>query len=231
MQGKRNKQNKKNGRGKKYSAPRTPAGPIGTVTVPRSPGMAAFPVALRTKLRYFFTFNNGTAAALAYGEYAFRSNSLYDPDYTGVGSQPAGFAALATLYGKYRVLSADVTYTVVNDTGATVSVVFFQRDTTSSYATITAAVQQGFAKTAMLSDQSGGKNQHTFRVKINPWVVLGITKQRYMNDDQFAASVTASPAISSYFGLGLSAITTAVNVQQQVSVVFDAVLFDRVNLA
>lgn len=209
----------------------TLVGPVGTVTVPRSLGMAAFPVALRTKLRYFFTFNNGTGAALAYAEYAFRSNSLFDPDYTGIGSQPAGFAALATLYGKYRVLSADVTCTIANDAGGTTSVVFWQRDTTSSYANLTTAVQQGFAKTALLSDQSGGKNQHTFKAKIKPWTVLGVTKERYMIDDQYAAAVTASPAQVSYFGFGLSAITIAANAQHSLCVVFDAVLFDRVNLA
>lgn len=168
---------------------------------------------------------------MSYSEYTFRSNSLYDPDFTSVGAQPAGFAALATLYGKYRVLSADVSLTAVNDAGGSTSVVFYQKDATTPYSSIINAAQQGFTKVVMLSDQSGGRNQHTFRVRIRPWIVLGVTKERYMNDDQFSAAVTASPAIAAYFGAGLSAITVSASAQFQVSVVYDAVLFDRVNLA
>ena len=185
---------------------------------------------MRTKLRYFFITSAATGAAGLYGEYAFRSNSLFDPDYTGVGVQPAGFSALATLYGRYRVIGARVKITAVNDAGGSTTVVFFQKDSTSTYSNITTACTQGFSKRAILSDQSGGKNQHTFTANIKPWEVLGVTKERYMNDDQYTAAVTSNPTLPGFFGLGYYAVTVAVNIQMQVDVIYDAVLYDRVTL-
>lgn len=38
----------------------------------------------------------------------FRANSIYDPDYSGVGSQPYGYDQMAALYGKYDVLSSTI---------------------------------------------------------------------------------------------------------------------------
>jgi len=37
--------------------------------------------------------------------YLYRLNSVFDPDETGVGGQPAGFDQLKTLYGRYRVVA------------------------------------------------------------------------------------------------------------------------------
>ena len=202
----------------------------GMVTIPSSPGVAALPTAMRTKLRYFFVTSNGTGGANQYAEYTFRSNSLYDPDYTGVGVQPAGFAALATLYSRYRVVGATVKFTAVNDAGGSTTVIFYQKDSPTTYSSIIAACTQGFSKRAILSDQSGGKNQHTFNVRIKPWEVLGISKSRYMIDDQFASAVGGSPAIQTYFGLGVHAVTIAASIQMQIDVIYDAILFDRVTL-
>jgi hypothetical protein len=223
---------KKNGRrrNKRQGAHQPNVGPVGTLTVPMSPGCAAFPVALRTKLRYFFSTSNGTGGANQYSEYTWRANSLYDPDFTGVGTQPAGFAALSTIYSKYRVLSATVNLTAVNDAGGSTTVVFYQKPFSTSYSSVVLAATQGFSKKVMLSDQSGGKNQYVFRVRIRPWQVLGITKERYMNDDQYAAAVTANPTGSAFFGLGVHALTISANIQMQADVIYDAVLFERVNL-
>jgi hypothetical protein len=38
----------------------------------------------------------------------FRLNSLFDPDFTGTGSQPTTFDQWMTLYGRYRVIATDV---------------------------------------------------------------------------------------------------------------------------
>lgn len=42
-------------------------------------------------------------------DHLFRSNSLYDPDYTGTGHQPLGFDEMAVIYDHYEVLGAKIT--------------------------------------------------------------------------------------------------------------------------
>lgn len=227
------KQNKSKRGGKRPNRRNASAkvGPVGTVSVPRGYGSAAFPVALRTKLRYS-TFGTIVAGgANTWTETVFRTNSVYDPDYTLTGASPSGFGALATLYNRYRVLSGDWSVTFVNDTGATVNVASIESDTTTSYSNIISATQQGFSKTSALSDQSGGRNQWVWRRRIQPWRVLGVTRERYMNDDGFAAAVSTNPTIVSYLHIGAQSVTSTAQVQTAVIVVFDVVFFDRVLIA
>lgn len=48
----------------------------------------------------------------------FRLNSLYDPDFTGSGSQPTTFDQWMALYDRYRVLGVDVELTLRNLTNS-----------------------------------------------------------------------------------------------------------------
>ena len=204
---------------------------LAAVSVPSSHLGAAFPISIRSKLRYtqIGTLNAGAAGSYAYT--VIRTNSVYDPDQTGVGSQPAGFAALATLYSSYRVVGAQMKFRVANDSGGTVNVSVFQSTSPLAPASYVAASQQAGSQNFLLSDQSGGKNNVTINRKILPWVVLGVTRQRYLDDDQFAALVTTNPATNAYFMLYISALTIAGVVQFNLEIVYDVVFYGRVNLA
>lgn len=65
-------------------------------------------------------FDMSTAAGGSYlAERVMRGNSAYDPDYTGVGSQPYGFDELTAVYHSYRVLSSKISVYVYTTTAAT----------------------------------------------------------------------------------------------------------------
>lgn len=57
--------------------------------------------AMYTKLRYRQKIALTASTTFQYN--VFRLNSVYDPDYTGVGGQPMGFDQLAGLYNKFTV--------------------------------------------------------------------------------------------------------------------------------
>ena len=220
------KNNRKTRRGTRQSS-----GKLAAVNVPSSRLGAAFPISLRSRLRYtqIGTLNAGAAGSYAYT--VIRTNSVYDPDQTGVGSQPAGFAALATLYGSYRVMGAKMKFRVANDSGGTVNVSVFQSTSSLAPASYVSASQQAGSQNFLLSDQSGGKNNVTINRKIQPWVVLGVTRARYVDDDQFAAAVTTNPVTQAYFMLYISALTIAGVVQYNLEIEYDVVFYSRVNLA
>lgn len=48
------------------------------------------------------------------GVLKYRANSLFDPDYTGVGHQPYGFDQWATLFNHYVVLGSKITFKVIS---------------------------------------------------------------------------------------------------------------------
>lgn len=45
----------------------------------------------------------------------YRGNSIYDPDYTGVGSQPLFYDQLITVYNRYRIFGCKLVVTLTNN--------------------------------------------------------------------------------------------------------------------
>lgn len=86
----------------------------------RIPGGVNFdptPNYLKVRMRYSqvktITIPNGY---LSYGHTVFRANSVYDPDYTGVGRRALGLSLYDDLYGLYRVTKATIrVQTISND--------------------------------------------------------------------------------------------------------------------
>lgn len=66
--------------------------------------------------KYFCKMTYGENAILTAGstglyglEYVYRLNSLYDPDFAGVGHQPYGFDQMGALYRRYLVTAVSIT--------------------------------------------------------------------------------------------------------------------------
>lgn len=72
------------------------------------------PKSYTTRLHYSseITLNPTTGAMVPY---VYRANSLFDPDYTGVGHQPYGFDQLMTWFDHYTVIGSKITVTVFNN--------------------------------------------------------------------------------------------------------------------
>lgn len=87
-------------------------------------GLGGFAKATMVKLRYAEEFSlDATAGSLTY--YAFRANSIFDPNYTGTGHQPMNFDAWALIYNHYTVLSSKVTLYAINETNANITPGYF----------------------------------------------------------------------------------------------------------
>lgn len=73
---------------------------------------APFPLIQFAKLTYVqeFTLNPSSSTPVYQ---IFRANSLYDPDYTGAGSQPMGFDQFTTLYNHYEVYGSRIELQIV----------------------------------------------------------------------------------------------------------------------
>lgn len=64
---------------------------------------SGLPERKRVTLRFAFTRPLEKIAGEAFASYTFRGNSVYDPDYDGVGHQPRFHDQLSPLYNKYYV--------------------------------------------------------------------------------------------------------------------------------
>ncbi len=136
--------------------------------------------------------------------YTYRISDLFDPNFTGVGTQPVGFDQLSTLYTRFRVLSVAVTVEANNNaTTTTLSAVF-----PSSQSTLPASPfswpLQPMARSALLNLPAGGNNTCRFHFKLDPAKVLGLTKNQYMSDMDYTCTPTASPVRSVFIHLTCS---------------------------
>jgi len=88
--------------------------------VPRYLGL---PGSMRANLRYVEYVSQDLGAGVL-GTYAYRCNSLFDPNYTGTGHQPLGFDQLAALYAHYTVLKSRIRVTWYPQSQGTVPAVY-----------------------------------------------------------------------------------------------------------
>lgn len=83
-----------------------------TRAVTRTPRVSRFNEILkpmRVKMKYTDGVLLTTTTGIGVTTYAFRANSLFDPDQTGTGHQPYRFDQLAAIYQRYRVLKSKIT--------------------------------------------------------------------------------------------------------------------------
>lgn len=159
-----------------------------------------FPAGMYAEHRYSesIVLTNGPVAIFG-GEKVWRLNSLFDPDETGVGHQPYGRDQMAGLYNRYKVLSADVTLTVLNRSG--------------TVPTIFAAMLTAPTDTAILVNQGGdavrerpnvqcislpafGDAEQVFSFHVNIWDVVGMPYQAFKTQmgDNYAPLQNANPS-------------------------------------
>jgi len=120
--------------------------------IPRNP----FPIKTIAKLRYCTTIRlDATTGASAV--HLFRTNSIFDPDFTGVGHQPYGRDTYESIYNHYRVLKSRISCTFLpngtSSTGHLVCGVAVKDDTTVELGFDTIREAKG-AHYKMIADQS-----------------------------------------------------------------------------
>lgn len=135
------------------------------------------PWRLRTTLRYVdYTTLNGTAPYIQ----VFRANSLFDPDETSLGHQPAGFAELAQIYDYYWVhgCKVDVTWNSTDSSSTYVAIVPLWDLSAPSYSTVYQYLEDKNVTLAMCSSASVGGNASSASVSkyfdISEWEPLAM---------------------------------------------------------
>lgn len=82
--------------------------------------LPGLPNMLSVNLRYYWTLDDTLDVGNSYQiSNIFRANGPYDPDGTGVGSQPIGYDELSNIYSYVRVSSADIIFKCSTETAVT----------------------------------------------------------------------------------------------------------------
>jgi len=146
----------------------------------------------------------------------YKLNSAYDVDDSVGSTATAGFAEWAAFYAAYRVWSTSVKIEGVLTGGTTGSM-----GIVTLYPNATSVFLVGSGQTAPMSVRkisradavNGGPNRISMVKRFDLPTVLRFTKSQYNNDQDFAASVTASPSRLVRFGVGTLGVGSTVAVQ------------------
>jgi len=180
---------KKNNRSKGTRKQRKGRNRGGMVGVSKAP--TAFPSMHTCTMRY----NAVVALAPAAGSVAtnvFRLNSVFDPDYTGVGATVAGYTSLAALYGKYRVLGFSMKIEYMNYGAAPLTCFVAVNPVTTVGVDITAILRQRHVwYRGICSKDGSGTITHVVRGSVSS--VYGVPRAQVRSEDDYASVTGSNP--------------------------------------
>lgn len=152
------------------------------------------------------SINPGAVGAAAV--YQFRLNSLFDPDLTGVGTQPIPHDQFAAVYERYLVYetSYKVVFATSNATTDCVVGVSLSDDATTT-TDVDRIIQNGQADWDICNPRGGSRDVVTFKGTVDLAAAQGKTKAAYFADDLHEGQFGANPSevyVLNLFGADIS---------------------------
>lgn len=184
------------------------------------------------KLNYFQHVPLAGGALGVPGTYAFRANSLFDPDYTGAGHQPLHRDRYASLYQHYTVLGSRIKATFVSgDTAYAAVVCGVKLDDNATLGTdISTILEHGSPNTKWkwFPYTGYGAGKATVALNYSPKKFFGIKDVRD-NRDTVGAAMGSNPNEDAYFNLfiGHSDETTVIQDHEVLVMIQYIVMFSE----
>ncbi len=166
------------------------------------------PVTNRVYLPFvgYGTFTEGAAKAGNYAQY--RLNSIYDPDFTGVGATAIGYTMLSAGYALFRVLRCRVILRIHQTTtgASTVGLLPGLNSTYTSVISLWEAEPNSRSK-IIQGNVGGARSIGEFDVTYDLAKIAGVTAEQYRTDFDFTHGSGSNPDRNLYvavFGVGNS---------------------------
>lgn len=200
----------------------------------RGPQASIMPDKLLVKIPYTTGLNlTGTGVAAVR---TFSGNSCFDPDVTGVGSQPFGFDQWSAFYSKYRVYGSSIKVLArANYVAADPNKMFMLVVIPTTYETVDTnyvdITGEPYVKTKVLPNSNAGY-PCTIKSYMSTRKIFGVTRAQSADTD-YAALNTASPSIQWYWQVVCDEATSAAinpDCLIYVKIMYYVEFFSRVNI-
>jgi hypothetical protein len=130
------------------------------------------------------------------GEYIYRLNSVFDPDETGVGGQPAGFDQLKTLYGRYRVMAVEARVSLACMTSGAAA--FLAVAPVDNAALGSIAEDVACLRHAMSAEAANGSKLAVIKKLWHIGELLGYSDESMLANSNMDGAVTGNPAFQQH---------------------------------
>jgi hypothetical protein len=161
------------------------------ILAPSAVSLRAFglPAEWRMKLRYVESVSV-VAATGALGIYQWRTNSLFDPNFTGTGHQPYGFDQMKTYYNSYLVTGSKISAECLSSA----TVVCLAGVATSAESSTGVTTADGYMEPG--KGQGGLLYSNSTRGFESKWALSSIADH---DPADYSALISASPANSDFY--------------------------------
>lgn len=147
-----------------------------------------------TKLNWYHSTSVTPTTSWSLNQY--RMNSIFDPDYTGVGHQPLGHDEFAYFYNRYRVLAAKIRVTFTPITAnADILCGLGVHPGSGGALTWQTMHEDDRWKTCLAHGERGSR---TMKIYSSLNSVIGITRREFAHDDLYQAFFGSNPSAVVY---------------------------------
>lgn len=162
----------------------------------------------------------------------FRANSIFDPDFTGAGTQPRYFDQWAALYNSYQVMACSVRHDCSNLLAVPVYIATAFTDIDPTTLTLQSVCEQKFGMSHGVLGGVTGNGQKTITRYITMKQLHGLSNGTTQQDN-LQALMTANPADPSFHKLCIQATdeSTTASVAIRTTIIYYVRLFSLVNVA
>lgn len=179
------------------------------------------------RLPYVTSLKMGAGVGGGITGYLLNTNSLFDPDRSGIGHQPLGFDEWKAMgYNKYRVFACDYDISIVsNSQSAPCRAVVNAQNTSTVPGDDSFFESVGARDTRIIEYGSGPKR---FKGRVSLPNILGMTNEQYRTNTLTASQVTASPSEIATLVVAISPLdnTSSVNCYATCRLTYYAELYD-----
>lgn len=172
----------------------------------------------QTRLKYSIRLAPTEGVGGAY-TYQFRGNSVFDPDFTGIGGQPAGFDQWKNFYDRYFVYASKINVKVIDVSGSAAPVIseVAITPTTDSLNLVGVdpqlCMEQAYSRFGITTTHTGARpfNMSNYMTTSKMFGIPRITSA----NSSFAATTSANPTSPWYWNYNMQVVdqsTTMANV-------------------
>lgn len=180
-----------------------------------------------TKHRYVdtITLSTETVTGLMGPTHLFRLNSLYDPDLTGTGHQPSGFAEMTAMYNKYCVYGVSCSLSIGNSSDANTLLGYWVQSSSNTLQMVGMNATQIGESPGQSAIFTETQNQTSAWRTVDLGYmsiasIQGRTTQQIFAEDNFAANYTSNPVTVPLLQLSAGSVTLQANKSISVRVEF-----------
>jgi len=134
--------------------------------------------------------------------YSFRLNSIYDPNFTGVGHQPSTHDQFNVLYESYCVTGCRYKISAINSSNTDPAYIAIQCiDSANSNTVFSSVVEQGGVEWKPLGGINGSPGAVTFEGYASNLKLVGKDYDQYTGNSQYVTLFGANPGDVTYLNI------------------------------